>query len=144
MAQMDAESAAVQKAVMSPAYANLMKVSGDALAMTNWEIHRVRPDLSNPPDGIVNADPSFLETGDAAGGKEERSSRPEIERQRQRAQDWTQRCGEDLTCFSPRLRVRNTGFLYADCRNIPITAFTNTAAIPTGIAIFQPMFMSWS
>ena len=29
-------------------------------------------------------------------------------------------------------------------RSIPITALMNTAAMPTGIAIFQPMFMSWS
>jgi hypothetical protein len=27
--------------------------------MTNWEMHRIRPELSNPPDEIVNADPSF-------------------------------------------------------------------------------------
>ena len=27
---------------------------------------------------------------------------------------------------------------------IPSTAFTITAPIPTGIAIFQPIFMSWS
>jgi hypothetical protein len=59
MAEMDEQNAGVQKAVASPAYANLMKVSGEAVSMTNWEIHRVRPDLSNPPEGIINADPSF-------------------------------------------------------------------------------------
>jgi hypothetical protein len=62
MAQMDGDNAAVQKAFASPAYANLMKASEVAVAMTNWEIHRVRPDLSNPPDEIVNADPSFWKT----------------------------------------------------------------------------------
>jgi hypothetical protein len=59
MAQMDSEVPALQKAVASPAYGNLMKVSGDAIAMSNWEIHRVRPDLSNPPEGVVNVDPAF-------------------------------------------------------------------------------------
>ena len=49
----------MQKAVASTAYRNFMKVTGDAVAMTNWEIHRLRPELSNPPDEIVNADPSF-------------------------------------------------------------------------------------
>ena len=33
---------------------------------------------------------------------------------------------------------------YAECRSMPISALTNTAAIPTGIAIFHPIFMSWS
>src|SRR2546422_991842 len=30
------------------------------------------------------------------------------------------------------------------CRHIPITAFTTTAAIPTGTASFQPIFINWS
>jgi hypothetical protein len=59
LAQMDEEAPAMQKAVASTAYRNFMKVTGDAVAMTNWEIHRVRPDLSNPPDEVLNADPSF-------------------------------------------------------------------------------------
>lgn len=59
MAQIDEQNSAVQKAVSTPAYQNLMKVSSEALAMTNWEIHRVRPELSNPTDEIVATDPSF-------------------------------------------------------------------------------------
>jgi hypothetical protein len=59
MAQMDSEAPALQKALASPAYGNLMKASGDAITMSNWDIHRVRPDLSNPPEGIVNVDPAF-------------------------------------------------------------------------------------
>jgi hypothetical protein len=59
MAQMDSENTAIQKAIASDAYRNLGKVSGEAVAMTNWEIHRFRPELSNPPDEIVNADPTF-------------------------------------------------------------------------------------
>jgi hypothetical protein len=77
MAQMDAENAAVQKAVASPAYANLMKMSGDAVAMTNWEIHRLRPELSNPPDEVVNADPGFWKTQaeTAAAGPKKKSGK---------------------------------------------------------------------
>jgi len=59
MAEMDDQMGGVQKAVASAAYKNLMKVSGDAVAMTNWEMHRMRPELSNPPDDVVNTDPSF-------------------------------------------------------------------------------------
>ena len=66
MAQMDADNASIAKALESSAYRNLMKVSGEALAMTNWEIHRVRPELSNPPDEIVKADPAFWKPEPAA------------------------------------------------------------------------------
>src|SRR5262249_52766958 len=38
---------------------------------------------------------------------------------------------------------RNFPLAYAPCV-IPNTALMTTAAIPTGIAIFHPMFMSWS
>ena len=33
---------------------------------------------------------------------------------------------------------------YEGCLIIPSTALISTAAIPTGMAIFHPMFMSWS
>lgn len=59
MADMDTEVAAVQKALTSTAYMNLSKVTAMAIDKSNWEIHRVRPDLSNPPDEVFNADPAF-------------------------------------------------------------------------------------
>jgi len=59
MADMDKEAAAVQPALSSAAYMNLAKATAGAIDKTNWEIHRVRPDLSNPPDEVLNADPAF-------------------------------------------------------------------------------------
>ena len=77
MADMDAEVEGVRKALMSDAYVNLMKISGDAVAMSNWEIHRVRPDLSNPPDEILNADPAFWKTKPPAAAKPKTDAAPE-------------------------------------------------------------------
>jgi hypothetical protein len=59
MAEMDSEYAAVQKALASGAYQYLTVTTSNAVNQSTWEILRVRPDLSNPPEEVVNADPAF-------------------------------------------------------------------------------------
>jgi hypothetical protein len=58
-AEMDATTAPVQQAFQSAAYQQLTKVSEIAVSASNWEVLRVHPELSNPPDEIVQADPAF-------------------------------------------------------------------------------------
>jgi hypothetical protein len=71
MADMDVEVASVQKALTSTAYLNLSKVTASAVDKSMWEIHRVRPDLSNPPDEVLNADPAFWKPAPPAKPKGE-------------------------------------------------------------------------
>jgi len=49
----------VQKALASDTYRSYSRAVADLVSATNWEIHRIRPELSNPPDAILNADPAF-------------------------------------------------------------------------------------
>ncbi|HYW41501.1 MAG TPA: hypothetical protein VE959_01510 [Bryobacteraceae bacterium] len=58
-AEMDAGAAALPNALASQAYQNLMRVTQNTISMSNWEIHRLRPQLSYPPDEIASADPAF-------------------------------------------------------------------------------------
>jgi len=58
-AEMDAGTPGVQRAVESQAYQSLMRVTQDAVAASRWEILRIRPELSCPPDEVVQADPAF-------------------------------------------------------------------------------------
>jgi hypothetical protein len=69
LGEMDTMSAAVQKAIASQAYQILMSASSDLLTAGTWEIHRLRPDLSNPPDEIVNLDPAFWKAKPAAAAR---------------------------------------------------------------------------
>ena len=59
LAEADAQGAAVQKALASPAYANLTRVGTDALVMSSWEFLRIRPELSCAPDALVSMDTAF-------------------------------------------------------------------------------------
>lgn len=65
-AEMDASNAGVQAAFRSAAYARLTKVNQEAVVSSRWEVNRVRPDLSNPPDDVVQADPTFWKPKPAA------------------------------------------------------------------------------
>jgi hypothetical protein len=58
-AEMDAGAPGVQRAVESKAYQALAKATQDSVAASGWEILRVRPDLSCPPDAVVQADSAF-------------------------------------------------------------------------------------
>jgi hypothetical protein len=58
-AEMDAMAPGVQKAVESGAYQHLMKTTQDTVAASKWEILRIRPELSCPPDEVIQADPAF-------------------------------------------------------------------------------------
>lgn len=57
--EMDASASGVQKALDTNAYRSLMQVTQNAVQSSLWEIHRIRPDLSYPPDEVVAADPVF-------------------------------------------------------------------------------------
>jgi hypothetical protein len=69
LADIDVQSAAVQKAIASVAYVNLQKSGGDAQQSGMWEIHRIRPDLSCAPEEIVNLDPAFWKPAPRAPAK---------------------------------------------------------------------------
>ena len=58
-AEMDAGSAGIQKAVESGAYQRFMKVSQDSVAASRWDVLRMRPELSCPPDEVIQADPTY-------------------------------------------------------------------------------------
>jgi hypothetical protein len=58
-AEMDAGAPGVQKAVESRAYQGLTKVMQDSVASSRWDILRIRPELSCPPDEVIQADPAF-------------------------------------------------------------------------------------
>jgi hypothetical protein len=58
-AEMDEGAAGLQKALASPAYQQLMAATRNAVASSTWEIYHIRPELSCPPDEIVQADPAF-------------------------------------------------------------------------------------
>jgi hypothetical protein len=58
-AEMDTLDAAVQKALRSPAYAAFQKTTAPMITEAKWEIHRLRPDLSCPPDELIALDPAF-------------------------------------------------------------------------------------
>ena len=49
-AEMDAGNAGAQAYFRSAAYARLTKVNQEAVVSSRWEMNRVRPDLSNPPE----------------------------------------------------------------------------------------------
>ncbi len=66
MAEIDTAIASSQAAYASDAYQNLARATGNTVNMSNWEIFRVRPDLSYPPDEIANADPAFWNPKPAA------------------------------------------------------------------------------
>jgi hypothetical protein len=57
---------ALQRALSSSAYMNLMKEGQTALDQSNWDILKVRPELSNAPDEVVAADPAFWKPKPAA------------------------------------------------------------------------------
>ena len=59
LAEMDAQVAGARKALASESYQNLTRVTGNTVSMSNWELNRIRPELSCPPDEIVNVDPTF-------------------------------------------------------------------------------------
>jgi hypothetical protein len=59
MAEMDAADAAMQTAGASQAYADLQRAAADLSSGAAWEIYRLRPELSCPPDEVVAMDPDF-------------------------------------------------------------------------------------
>jgi hypothetical protein len=77
MAQMDTEAAAVQKALASDAYQGLGRATSNSVNQSTWEIFRVRPDLSNPPEEIVSADPAFWTPKPPAPPKPKAEAPPE-------------------------------------------------------------------
>ena len=68
-AEMDAGAASVQKAVESTAYQRLTMVTQDTVEASRWEILRLRPELSYPPDEVIQADPAFWKPKPAAAPK---------------------------------------------------------------------------
>jgi hypothetical protein len=58
-AEMDAGAPGVQRAVESQAYRGLTKASQETVEASRWEILRIRPELSCPPDEVIQADPAF-------------------------------------------------------------------------------------
>jgi hypothetical protein len=68
-AQMDAAMPGVMNAVTSQAYQGLMKASQISVADSRWDILRIRPELSCPPDEVIQADPAFWKPKPAAAPK---------------------------------------------------------------------------
>jgi hypothetical protein len=77
MAEMDSEYAAVLKALASDAYQNLGRVTSNTVNQSTWEILKVRPELSNPPEGVINTDPAFWKPKPPAPPKPKTEAPPE-------------------------------------------------------------------
>ena len=68
-AEMDAGAPGIQTAVESQAYRSLMAVTQNAVESSHWDILRIRPELSCPPDAVTEADPAFWKPKPAAAPK---------------------------------------------------------------------------
>lgn len=58
-AGMDADDSALAPLVRTEIYATYLKATAPLVTSSKWEIHRIRPDLSNPPAEVIAADPEF-------------------------------------------------------------------------------------
>ena len=67
--EIDAAYPGVQKAVASDTYRTFSRSVAELAGMTNWEIHRLRPDLSNAPEEMAAMDPAFWKPTPAAKPK---------------------------------------------------------------------------
>ena len=77
MAEMDSETTAVQKALASDAYRHLAEATSNSVNQTTWETLKVRPELSNPPEEVINADPAFWKPKPPAPPKPKAEATPE-------------------------------------------------------------------
>ena len=68
-AEMDAGAAGVQRAVESQAYQHLTMVTQDTVEASRWEVLKLRPELSCPPDEVIQSDPAFWKPKPAAAPK---------------------------------------------------------------------------
>jgi hypothetical protein len=59
MAEMDAIDVGIQKALAGDTYREFMRKSADMLYSSNWEIHRILPELSSMPEEFVSMNPEF-------------------------------------------------------------------------------------
>jgi len=59
----------VQKAVASDTYRTFSRSVAELAERTNWEIYRLRPDLSNVPEELAAMDPTFWKPTPAAKAK---------------------------------------------------------------------------
>jgi hypothetical protein len=67
--EIDAAYPGVQKAMKSDTYRSFSRSVAELASMTNWEIHRLRPDLSNVPEELAALDPAFWKPTPAAKPK---------------------------------------------------------------------------
>jgi hypothetical protein len=68
-AEMDTGAASLQKALASAAYGRLTMATQEAVESSRWDILKFRPELSNPPDEVIAADPAFWKPAPPAAPK---------------------------------------------------------------------------
>src|SRR5262249_50570146 len=59
LGDVDTQGPPLRELMGSEAYAKYQKSGSDDVAFSEWTVSRLLPELSNPPEGIANADPAF-------------------------------------------------------------------------------------